>query len=144
MRNRDHAVPIALRAGWEGPAAAVTLAASIGSPVSSTRAASRSSSQCNTSVIPSYGRVGVRRTALSSNTTARTVWRAAIGRLLGAGGVGEVWRGVDERPDRPVAVKVLARPGVETPNTRLYGEAQAAAALSHGHAVTPHTSARRR
>ncbi|MFE4399294.1 serine/threonine-protein kinase, partial [Kitasatospora sp. NPDC056808] len=58
--------------------------------------------------------------------------------LLGAGGMGQVWRAVDERLGRTVAVKVLARPEDEDLVLRLDSEARAAAALSDPHVVAVH------
>lgn len=58
--------------------------------------------------------------------------------LLGAGGMGQVWRAVDERLGRQVAVKVLARPEDKDLVLRLDSEARAAAALSDPHMVAVH------
>ena len=57
--------------------------------------------------------------------------------LLGAGGMGMVFRGFDTKLQRPIAVKVLrpelaARPGLLD---RVLGEARAAAATEHDHIV---------
>ncbi|MCM2431064.1 serine/threonine-protein kinase [Streptomyces sp. RKAG337] len=64
--------------------------------------------------------------------------RYRLSDLLGAGGMGEVWSGVDERLGRRVAVKVIARPGDEDLVLRLDGEARAAAALSDPNVVAVH------
>lgn len=63
---------------------------------------------------------------------------------IGSGGMGEVWRGVDEVLEREVAVKLL-RPGREQVDTdgltsrdRFRLEAQAAAKVNDPHVVTVH------
>jgi serine/threonine protein kinase len=58
--------------------------------------------------------------------------RYALQALLGHGGMGEVWRGVDEQLDRPVAVKVL-RERFADPElaVRFRREARIAARLQH-------------
>ncbi|HEY1588034.1 MAG TPA: protein kinase, partial [Polyangia bacterium] len=59
---------------------------------------------------------------------------------LGRGAMGEVWRAVDERLGRPVALKLLpvARASEQKMQSRLLREAQAASALNHPGIVTVH------
>ncbi|GHG25425.1 serine/threonine-protein kinase [Streptomyces filamentosus] len=64
--------------------------------------------------------------------------RYRLEELLGEGGMGQVWRGTDERLHRPVAVKVLAAPDDEHLAARLVAEARAAAVVSDAHAVAVH------
>ncbi|MFF2374961.1 protein kinase [Streptomyces xiamenensis] len=64
--------------------------------------------------------------------------RYRLTELVGAGGMGQVWRAVDERLGRQVAVKVLARPHDEDQVLRLDSEARAAAALCDPHVVAVH------
>ena len=60
-----------------------------------------------------------------------------VERLLGAGGMGEVFRAIDSRLNRPVAIKVLPS-GVASPRVRarFAREARAVAALAHPHIGT--------
>jgi serine/threonine protein kinase/tetratricopeptide (TPR) repeat protein len=60
--------------------------------------------------------------------------------LLGAGGMGEVWRARDTRLDREVALKVLppATLDDETARARLLREARLASKLNHPHVCTIH------
>src|SRR6266446_6068710 len=58
--------------------------------------------------------------------------------LIGAGGMGEVYRGRDTRLDRLVAIKVLPAHLAEQPELRerFEREARAVAALNHPHICT--------
>ena len=57
--------------------------------------------------------------------------------LLGAGGMGQVYRARDPRLNRQVAIKVLARAGPDPARQRgLLDEAQAASALNHPNIIT--------
>ncbi len=63
-----------------------------------------------------------------------------IGERLGAGGMGDVYRGRDEQLDRDVAVKVLLadQAGNDRASARLLREARAAASLNHPHICIVH------
>jgi eukaryotic-like serine/threonine-protein kinase len=65
--------------------------------------------------------------------TGTLIGRYAIGNLLGAGGMGEVYRAHDLQLDRDVAVKVLPHGFADNPDSmrRFEQEARATAALSH-------------
>ncbi len=60
--------------------------------------------------------------------------------LIGAGGMGEVYRARDPRLNREVAIKVLPadRVGDESRRRRFVQEAHAASALNHPHIITIH------
>jgi TolB-like protein len=58
--------------------------------------------------------------------------------LLGAGGMGEVYRAHDARLNRDVAIKLLSATASGEANARLLREARAAAALNHPHVCTIH------
>jgi eukaryotic-like serine/threonine-protein kinase len=60
--------------------------------------------------------------------------------VVGRGGMAEVWRAVDERLGRPVAVKVLDRAGMTDPFViaRFDREARTVARLTHPNVVTVH------
>ncbi|MBM4073254.1 MAG: hypothetical protein FJ271_30680 [Planctomycetes bacterium] len=66
--------------------------------------------------------------------------------VLGAGGMGIVFRAEDTQLDRPVALKVMkpvaaARPGAQE---RFLREARTAAAIEHDHIITIHQAGRNR
>lgn len=67
----------------------------------------------------------------------RTIGRYTIETLIGAGGMGEVYRGKDTMLDRPVAIKVLAPHLVDDPRAlhRFKREVKAVAAISHPNIV---------
>ncbi|MFF0741583.1 protein kinase [Streptomyces sp. NPDC004111] len=66
--------------------------------------------------------------------------RYRLEEVLGAGGMGQVWRAVDHRLDRDVAVKViLTNPlAEESLAARFHQEARSTARLTHRHIVTIH------
>jgi serine/threonine protein kinase len=63
-----------------------------------------------------------------------------IRRLIGAGGMGEVYEATDTRLDRPVAIKVLPAQFTADPDrrSRFEREARAAGSLTHPHIATLH------
>ncbi|HEX2687572.1 MAG TPA: protein kinase [Kofleriaceae bacterium] len=70
--------------------------------------------------------------------TGTTLGPYRLDGLIGAGAMGEVYRGWDARLARNVAVKVLSRQFAESPERvrRLEAEARAAAAIAHPNVVT--------
>ncbi|HLK51551.1 MAG TPA: protein kinase [Bryobacteraceae bacterium] len=59
--------------------------------------------------------------------------------LIGAGGMGEVYRALDTRLNRPVAVKLLSDELADTgARRRFQREAQTASSLNHPHILTVH------
>src|SRR5689334_24142693 len=64
--------------------------------------------------------------------------RYQVRELLGAGGMGEVYRGVDTRLNRAVAIKVLAPAAASNPllRARFEREAQVISSLNHPHICT--------
>ena len=80
------------------------------------------------------------RDPASASATVRKGVQFVIGETLGhyriienigSGGMGEVYRALDTRLHRPVAIKLLKTPGVERAQDRLLREARAASALNH-------------
>jgi serine/threonine protein kinase len=70
-----------------------------------------------------------------SNLTGSRISHYAIANLIGSGGMGQVYRGRDERLRRDVAIKVLASVVESRPHLRhrLIVEARALSRLSHPH-----------
>jgi serine/threonine protein kinase len=68
----------------------------------------------------------------------QTVGPYKILELLGAGGMGQVFRATDTRLHRTVAIKILPRDKVSDPERkrRFLQEARAASALNHPNIVT--------
>ncbi|WP_344407349.1 protein kinase domain-containing protein, partial [Dactylosporangium fulvum] len=66
--------------------------------------------------------------------------RYEVGPILGRGGMAEVRRGFDRRLERPVAIKVLHRAGLDDPAmlTRFDREARTVARLAHPNIVAVH------
>ena len=75
-----------------------------------------------------------------TNLAGRTLSHYRLEAKIGAGGMGEVYRGVDTRLDRQVAVKILPRDLLadEERRRRFTQEAKAASALNHPNIVTIH------
>jgi hypothetical protein len=74
---------------------------------------------------------------MASRSVPETVGRFAVQALLGAGGMGEVYKAIDPTLRRTVAVKTV-RPDITNPDylSRLLREAQACASLHHPNIVT--------
>ena len=77
---------------------------------------------------------------MTSRAEGRRVGPYRIVSLVGAGGMGEVFRAYDEKLQREVAIKMLpaAAAGDASAGARLLREARAAAALNHPHICTIH------
>jgi Tol biopolymer transport system component len=75
-----------------------------------------------------------------TNLAGRKLSHYRLEARIGAGGMGEVYRGVDTRLDRPVAVKILPPDLMadEDRRRRFIQEAKAASALNHPNIVTIH------
>lgn len=93
---------------------------------------------------PTHGGTGGRRTEAADGSVAQPAGVLVLGRYrlhrpLGAGGFGTVWMARDERLERDVAVKMLARERIV--GGRFEREARAAARLSHPGIVTLYEAA---
>jgi predicted ATPase len=75
-----------------------------------------------------------------SSMNTNTLGHYRLDALIGRGGMGEVFRAVDTRLNRPVAVKVMHQTtsGLEAAVVRFVREARAASALNHPNIVTIH------
>ena len=82
---------------------------------------------------------GDRPPAPSASLAGRTIARYAVEALIGRGGMGEVYRAVDPRLRRKVALKII-RPDRNRSDAvdGLFREARAAAALTHPNTVAIH------
>src|SRR6188472_4631202 len=71
-------------------------------------------------------------------TPGTALGRYEVRELLGAGGMGEVYRAVDTRLNRTVAIKVLVSGRASDPSdrARFEREAQAISSLNHPHICT--------
>src|SRR3954466_4773358 len=61
-----------------------------------------------------------------------------IDHVLGAGGMGVVYRAFDSRLERPVAIKFIQQIGAPDAARRLMAEARSASALNHPNICTVH------
>ena len=73
-----------------------------------------------------------------TNLSGRTLSHYRLADTIGAGGMGEVYRGIDTRLNRPVAVKILPPQLLQDDDRRrrFTHEAKAASALNHPNIVT--------
>lgn len=84
-------------------------------------------------------RRGARDAPLATPEPGARVGRFIVVRLLGAGGMGEVYEAHDPELDRSVALKVLrSERRTQDQSLRLVREAQALARLSHPNVVAVH------
>jgi serine/threonine-protein kinase len=75
-----------------------------------------------------------------ANLAGRTLSHYRLDAKIGSGGMGEVYRGIDARLNRPVAVKILPPDLLQDDDRRrrFTHEAKAASALNHPNIVTIH------
>ena len=95
---------------------------------------------------PSSPPKGEDATELLSAAEARRIGPYRIEGELGRGGMGVVWRGVDERLDRPVALKQITGALADDADglRRFVREARLLARLNHPHVATVHDLPERR
>src|SRR5712691_907797 len=79
------------------------------------------------------------QTVMSGSLEGQRIGSYQVAARIGAGGMGEVYRAVDTRLNRPVAIKFLS-PELADPSARrrFQQEAQMASALNHPHILTVH------
>ena len=74
-----------------------------------------------------------------SGESGASIGSYRVDKLLGAGGMGVVYRAIDTRLDRPVAIKFLAEGLLDAhASERFAREARMASALNHPHILTVH------
>ena len=84
----------------------------------------------------------VENTAGASTLEGQRLGAYQIERRIGAGGMGEVYRAVDTRLNRPVAIKLLSSELADSSARRRFQqEAKMASALNHPHILTVHEAA---
>jgi serine/threonine protein kinase len=95
----------------------------------------RANSFLETPVVPSLDDATITR-----NLQGNRIGPYLFGPRIGAGGMGEVYKALDTRLDRPVAIKVLPAhvAGDRQARDRFEREARAVAALNHPHICTLH------
>ena len=86
---------------------------------------------------PPAGGAGQRSIATDSRLTGRRIGRYDVGRLIGVGGMGEVYAAHDVELDREVALKIGSDSDHDA-QARLRREAQHASQLNHPHICTIH------
>jgi serine/threonine protein kinase len=81
-------------------------------------------------------------TAAAATLEGQRLGAYRIEQLIGAGGMGEVYRAVDTRLNRPVAIKLLSSELADpSARRRFQQEAKMASALNHPHIITVHEAA---
>ncbi len=79
-----------------------------------------------------------RAASLTTTLTGRALDHYTVGRLIGAGGMGQVYAAHDTELDRAVALKVVVSGGSAAAQLALRGEAQRASQLNHPNICTVH------
>ena len=76
----------------------------------------------------------------TDDPVGRVIGSYRIDALIGAGGMGEVYKALDTKLDRPVALKLLSTDTARDPDRlrRFHAEARAASSLNHPHILVIH------